>query len=153
MLQAARAQLAAARAQLVEARNNYTRMSDLVREDAVSRAQYDQAEALLKTAEAQVEVGAVAGRPGAEPAELHATGVRCGRRGDRARTEPGEVVSAGRMIIQVAREGARDAVFDVPAQVKDSAPTNPEITVALTSDPTGHGQRAACAKCRRAPTR
>ena len=36
--------------------------------------------------------------------------------------QPGEVVSAGRMIIQVAREGARDAVFDVPAQIKDSAP-------------------------------
>ena len=28
--------------------------------------------------------------------------------------EPGEVVGAGRMIVQVAREGARDAVFDVP---------------------------------------
>ena len=49
--------------------------------------------------------------------------------------EPGEVVSAGRMIVQVAREGARDAVFDVPGRVKDVAPKNPEITVALTDDP------------------
>jgi multidrug efflux pump len=49
--------------------------------------------------------------------------------------EPGEVVSAGRMVVQVAREGARDAVFDVPAQVKDSAPRNSDITVALVSDP------------------
>jgi RND family efflux transporter MFP subunit len=39
------------------------------------------------------------------------------------------------MIIQVAREGGRDAVFDVPGQVKDSAPKNPEITVALVDDP------------------
>jgi RND family efflux transporter MFP subunit len=39
------------------------------------------------------------------------------------------------MIVQVAREGARDALFGVPAQVKDSAPANPDITVALTSDP------------------
>ena len=31
--------------------------------------------------------------------------------------EPGEVVQAGRMIVQVARQGGRDAVFDVPAQV------------------------------------
>ena len=45
--------------------------------------------------------------------------------------QPGEVVSAGRMIIQVAREGARDAVFDVPAQIKDSAPLDPEVTVTL----------------------
>ncbi len=43
--------------------------------------------------------------------------------------QPGEVVSAGRMIIQVARDGARDAVFDVPAQIKDSAPLDPEVAV------------------------
>ena len=52
--------------------------------------------------------------------------------------EPGEVVPAGRMVVQIARAGGRDAVFDVPAQIKDTAPTNPEITVALTTDPEGH---------------
>ena len=31
--------------------------------------------------------------------------------------EPGEVVQAGQMIVQVARQDGRDAVFDVPAQV------------------------------------
>jgi len=40
-------------------------------------------------------------------------------------------VSAGRMIIQVARAGARDAVFDVPAAIKDSAPLDPEVTVTV----------------------
>jgi RND family efflux transporter MFP subunit len=49
--------------------------------------------------------------------------------------EPGEVVSAGRMVVQVAREGARDAVFDVPSQVKESAPRQSAITVALVNDP------------------
>ena len=39
--------------------------------------------------------------------------------------EPGEVVQAGQMIVQVAREDGRDAVFDVPAQVKDLAPPIP----------------------------
>jgi RND family efflux transporter MFP subunit len=43
--------------------------------------------------------------------------------------EPGEVVGAGRMVAQVAREGARDAVFDVPAQIKDAAPLDPTIVV------------------------
>ena len=38
--------------------------------------------------------------------------------------EVGEVVGAGRMIVQVARDGGRDAVFDVPARVKDNAPPN-----------------------------
>jgi RND family efflux transporter MFP subunit len=48
--------------------------------------------------------------------------------------EPGEVVQAGRMIVQVARDDGRDAVFDVPAQVMDLAPADPEIEVALTMD-------------------
>ena len=39
------------------------------------------------------------------------------------------------MVVQVAREGTRDAVFDVPAQVKDSATRNADITVALVNDP------------------
>lgn len=134
-LQAARALLTAARAQLVEARNNFARMADLVVEDAVSRAQYEQAEAMLKTAEAQVDsaqsqVNLAQNRLSYTRLSSDVAGVVTARG-----PEPGEVVSAGRMIIQVAREGARDAVFDVPAQVKDSAPKNSEITVALVDDP------------------
>ena len=134
-LQAARAQLSAARAQQVEARNNFIRMRDLVAEDAVSRASFEQAEALQKTAEAQVE--AVQSQLNLAQNRLSYTrlfsdvaGVVTARG-----PQPGEVVSAGRMIVQVAREGARDAVFDMPAAVKDSAPSNPDIVVALSSDP------------------
>ncbi|MGH7060226.1 MAG: efflux RND transporter periplasmic adaptor subunit, partial [Stellaceae bacterium] len=49
--------------------------------------------------------------------------------------EPGEVVAAGRTIVQLAREGGRDAVFDVPARIIHGAPYNPVITVVLASDP------------------
>ena len=124
-LQSARAQLAGANAQLVEARSNYNRMAELVVEDAVSRAQYEQAKALLQSAEAQVQ--SVQGQLNLSQNRLSYTrlfsdvaGVVTARG-----PQPGEVVSAGRMIIQVAREGARDAVFDVPAQIKDSAPLDP----------------------------
>ena len=134
-LLSARAQLTGARARLTEAQNNFTRMRDLVAENAVSRASFDQAEAGLRTAEAQVEsaqsqvtlsenrlsytrlVSTVAGVVTAQGAE------------------PGEVVGAGRMIVQVAREGARDAVLDVPARIKDAVMANPEIVVSLTADP------------------
>ena len=96
-------------------------MRDLVAENAVSRAAFDQAVAVLQTAESQVN----SARASVNLAEnrlsytqLHATaaGVVTARG-----AEPGEVVGAGSMVVQVAREGARDAVFDVPAQVKDSA--------------------------------
>lgn len=134
-LQAARAQLAAARAQLVEARNNYNRMRDLVVEDAVSRAQFEQAEALLKTAEAQVDaaqqqVNLATNRLGYTRLVSDVAGVVTARG-----PQPGEVVGAGQMVVQVAREGARDAVFDVPLQVKTAAPRNAEITVSLVDDP------------------
>jgi RND family efflux transporter MFP subunit len=134
-LQAARAQLAAAQAQLVEARNNHARMRDLVAEGAVSQSAFDQALALLRTAESQVEAAQASqslaqNRLSYTRLVSDVAGVVTGRG-----PEPGEVVGAGRMIVQVAREGARDALFGVPSQIKDSAPANPDITVALTSDP------------------
>ena len=49
--------------------------------------------------------------------------------------EPGEVVAAGRMVVQVARQGGRDAVFDVPAQVIRTAPRDLVVEIALTDDP------------------
>ncbi|MEE4147072.1 MAG: efflux RND transporter periplasmic adaptor subunit [Halieaceae bacterium] len=134
-LQSVRAQLVAARAQLVEAQNNHIRMRDLVAEDAVPRASFDQAVARLQTAQAQLEsaqsqVTLAENRLSYTRLVADVAGVVTARG-----PEPGEVVSAGRMIIQVAREGARDAVFGVSAQIKDSSPANPEITVELTSDP------------------
>lgn len=134
-VQAARAQLSAAQARLVEARSNFERMRDLVAEDAVSRAQFDQAEALRKTAESQVEaaqsqVALAQNRLSYTRLFSNVAGVVTSRG-----PEPGEVVAPGRTIVQVAREGARDAVFDVPVQVKNSAPKYPDIRVALASDP------------------
>jgi RND family efflux transporter MFP subunit len=128
-LQSVRAQLAGANAQLVEARSNYERMRDLVAEDAVSRAQYEQAKALLQSAEAQLQslqgqVALAQNRLSYTRLVSDVAGVVTARG-----PEPGEVVGAGRMVVQVAREGARDAVFDVPAQIKDAAPLNPKIVV------------------------
>ena len=49
--------------------------------------------------------------------------------------EPREVVQAGQMIVRLARQDGRDAVFDVPGQVLRTAPTDPLVTVSLTDDP------------------
>jgi RND family efflux transporter MFP subunit len=134
-LQAARAQLAAARAQLVEARNNFARMRDLVAESAVSRASFEQSESLQKAAESQVEsaqsqVTLAENRLSYTRLVSDVAGVVTAQG-----AEAGEVVGAGRMVVQVAREGGQDAVFDVPARVKDSIPANATIQVALVGDP------------------
>jgi RND family efflux transporter MFP subunit len=134
-LQAARAQLAAARARLAEARNNHERFRDLVAENAVSRASFEQTESALKAAESQVEsavtqVTLADNRLSYTRLVSEVAGVVT-----MVGAEPGEIVGPGRMIVQVAREGARDAVFDVPARVHDLASANSRISVALTSDP------------------
>ena len=49
--------------------------------------------------------------------------------------EPGEVVGAGQMIVQLARQGGRDAVFDVPEQLIRTGPRDPVVEIALTDDP------------------
>jgi len=128
-LQSVRAQLAGANAQLVEARSNFERMRDLVAEDAVSRAQFEQAKAQLQSAEAQLQ--SLQGQVSLAQNRLSYTRLMSDVAGvvTARGPEPGEVVNAGRMVVQVAREGARDAVFDVPAQIKDAAPLNPRIVV------------------------
>jgi RND family efflux transporter MFP subunit len=134
-VQSARAQLTGAQARLAEAQNNFTRMRDLVAENAVSRASFDQAEAALKTAQAQVESAQTQVTLAENRLSYTRLVSEVGGVVTAQGAEPGEVVGAGRMIVQVAREGGRDAAFDVPARVKDAAAANSGITVVLTSDP------------------
>jgi RND family efflux transporter MFP subunit len=134
-LQGAQAQLTATRAQQVEARNNFNRMRDLVVENAVSRANYEQAESLMKSADAAVraaesQVTLAQNRLGYTRLAATVGGVVAARG-----AEPGEVVGPGRMIVQVAKDGNREAVFDVPAQAKDQVLKSPDVSVALTIDP------------------
>ena len=55
------------------------------------------------------------------------------------------------MIVRIARKDGRDAVFDVPAQLIRSAPSDPEVTVTLTDDPSVT-RADACVRLRRRPT-
>lgn len=134
-LRAARATLAAARAQLTEAANNYWRQSELLRDGWTTRVRYDQALQARQSAQsavdvAEAQVGIAETRLSYTELVSDVTG-RVTQRG----AEPGEVVQPGRMIVQVARDEGRDAVFDVPPTLKDQAPANPVIEVVLATDP------------------
>lgn len=131
----ARAQLVAARAQQVEARSNFERMRDLLADKAVSTASYEQAESALKSADsavenAQAQVSLANNRLSYTRLVSDVAGVVTA-----VGAEAGEVVAAGRMIAEVAKDAARDAVFDFPAAVKDGMPADPDIAVALTLNP------------------
>jgi RND family efflux transporter MFP subunit len=52
--------------------------------------------------------------------------------------EPGEVVQAGQMIVQLAHQSGVDAVFDVPAILIRTSPHDPRVEVALADDPAVH---------------
>jgi membrane fusion protein, multidrug efflux system len=135
-LRTAQAGVAAAQARLNETQNIYERQKTLLARDIASRAQFEQAEATQKTARAQLDTAEAQLKAAKD--RVSYTELRVDAAGTVVATgaEPGEVVQAGHMIVRVARKDGRDAVFDVPAQVLRSAPSDPSITVNLTDDPT-----------------
>lgn len=131
----AQAALAAAESQLVTAANTFERQEQLLRNGFTTQANHDAARTALQAAQSGVdnaEAQLKIAQDNVSYTELvaDAAGTVTARGG-----EPGEVVQAGQMILQLARQGGRDAVFDVPANVLRAAPADPVITVALSDDP------------------
>jgi RND family efflux transporter MFP subunit len=135
-LRTAQANLAAAQGQLTQARNHFERMETLLADGWTTRVRFDEAKQARQSAQSQVDDAEAQLKTAHDlvsfteleadaPGTVTATGPRAG-----------EVVQAGQMIVTLARQDGRDAVFDVPAQLIRSAPTDPEITVSLTDDPT-----------------
>ncbi len=136
MLRTAQANLTAAQGQLTQAQNHFQRQDTLLKQGWTTRANHDQAVQALQTAQAQVDAAKAQVKTATDlvgftdlkadaPGVVTAVGPRAG-----------EFVQAGQMIVQVSRKDGRDAVFDVPAHLIRSAPSDPEVTVSLTDDPT-----------------
>ena len=134
-LRAARASLAAAEAQLVQAQNHFERQDTLLAQGWTTRAIHDQATQAMHTAQAQVDAAEAQLKSAHDLVDF--TVLKADAPGVITELGPGsgEVVQAGQMIIKLARRDGRDAVFDVPAQLIRSAPSDPEINVNLTDDP------------------
>ena len=134
-LRSARANLAAAQSLLTKTRNEFNRQDELLRGGWTTRVRHDQALHAMQAAQAQMD----AARAQLATAEdnLSYTELVADAAGHvtKVGAEPGEVVPAGRMIVQLAREGGRDAVFDVPARVIQGAPYDPLVHVVLASNP------------------
>ncbi|MGU3400756.1 efflux RND transporter periplasmic adaptor subunit [Brucellaceae bacterium D45D] len=125
----AEAGVRAGEGQLVQARNAFGRQQSLLNSGFSTRANFDQAQQLLQSAQAQLDdaraqlkiaqdrvsfTELVADAPGT----VTAIGA-----------EPGEVVQAGQMIVRLARQNGRDAVFDVPADLIQSLPADSIIDI------------------------
>ena len=134
-LRSAQASVSSAEAVLAQARLTFLRHQELLKDGATSQHEFDVAQQNFRTAEAQVSSAQAQLRIAQDqlsyttlfadgPGAVTAVGA-----------EPGEVVRAGQSIVQVAREGGRDAVFDVPEQLMRTGPRDPLVEIALTNDP------------------
>jgi membrane fusion protein, multidrug efflux system len=133
-LRSARAALTAAKARLEQDSNHFDRQDTLLKQGWTTRANFDQAQQALRTAQAAVDDA----KAQVEIAEdrVSYTQLKAGLTGTitRRAAESGEVVQAGQMVFTVARDSGWDAVFDVPAQVLRSAPGDADVIIALTDD-------------------
>jgi RND family efflux transporter MFP subunit len=134
-LRSAQAALAAAQAQLTQARAAFWRQQELLKDGWTPRANYDEAEAALKTAEARVDTAQAQLRIAQD--QLSYTTLTADAAGavSAVGAQAGEVVHAGQMVVQLAHDGARDAVFDVSEQIMRTGPRDPLVEIALADDP------------------
>ena len=134
MLRSAEANLSSAEAARVQARLTFKRQQQLLKDGWTPRARFDEAEQALRTTEAQVDSAHAQLRIAQDqlsytvlladgPGTVTAVGA-----------EAGEVVSAGQMVVQLARQGGLDAVFDVPEQLIRTGPRDPAVEIALAND-------------------
>jgi RND family efflux transporter MFP subunit len=135
-LRQAQAGLAAAQGQLTQASSHFERQQTLLGQGWTTRANFEVATQGLHTAQAQVDAAEAQLKTAHDLVGF--TELKADAPGVITTIGPGagEVVQAGQMIVRLARQDGRDAVFDVPAQLIQSAPSDPKITVSLTNDPT-----------------
>jgi RND family efflux transporter MFP subunit len=134
-LRTAKANLAATEAALTQARLTFGRQQQLLAGGWTPRAKFDEAQQALLSAEAQADAAQALVRIAQD--QLSYTTLFADAPGVVTATggEPGEVVRAGQMIVNVARQGGRDAVFDVSEQLIRTGPRDPVVQIALTNDP------------------
>lgn len=135
-LRSAQANLAAAQAVLTQARLTYGRQRELLSDGWTPRARFDEAQQALLTAQAQVDSAQAQVRIAENQLSYTVLFADVAGTVTAKGAEPGEVVHAGQMIVQLARQGGRDAVFDVPEQLIRTGPRDPIVQLNLSNDPT-----------------
>src|SRR5438552_2322029 len=115
---AQQANVEAARAKYTQAKADETRSGMLVKSGVISPREYDQDRAALDSAKAQLQAAEAQARVSNNSSEYaillaDADGVIV-----RTLSEPGQVVAAGQTVIQLAHDGPREALINLPEGVR-----------------------------------
>jgi membrane fusion protein, multidrug efflux system len=134
-LEVAKAEVAKADAEVTRSRNQEYRQSELLKKGFTTQVAYDQAVKTFKTAEAEAEAARAKQSQASE--NLGYTELKADADGviSAIGADPGQVVSAGQMVVRLAQLGEREAVFNVAEATFKSPPKNPTVTVELVSNP------------------
>lgn len=133
-LRSAQAALTAAQGDLRKAENQFQRQSHLLERHITTQADFESAKQGLTAARAQVDAAQARVRSAEDVVGF--TTLRADAPGivTQVGAEPAEVVSAGRMIVQLARRDGRDAVFEIPADVVRRLAPGMPVRVSLTGE-------------------
>ncbi len=117
-LAAQQANVEAARARYTQSKADEARAAALVKTRAVSLQEYDQVRAALDSAKAQLDAAEAQARVSTNFSEYavllaDADGVIV-----RTLSEPGQIVAAGQTVIQLAQDGPREALINLPEAVR-----------------------------------
>ena len=134
-LEVAKADVAKADAEVTRARAQEYRQRELLKNGHTTQVAYDQA---LKTfTTAQAEAAAARARQLQASENLGYTELKADADGviSAIGADPGQVVSAGQMVVRLAQPGEREAVFNVAEATFKNPPKNPTVEVKLVSNP------------------
>src|SRR5690349_3508160 len=131
----AKAEVAVAEAEVTRSQAQEYRQRELLNNGNTTRVQYDQALKTFKTAQAQLD--STRARQVQASENLDYTDLKADNDGviSAIGADPGQVVSAGQMVVKLAQPGEREAVFNVAEAAFKSPPKNPTVEVQLVSNP------------------
>jgi membrane fusion protein, multidrug efflux system len=134
-LQVAKAEVAKADAEVARSQAQEYRQRELLKNGHTTQVAYDQALKTFKTAQAQAD--ATRARQVQASENLGYTDLRADNDGviSAIGADPGQVVSAGQMVVRLAQPGEREAVFNLAEAMFKNPPKNPIVDVKLASNP------------------
>src|SRR5436190_655458 len=115
---AQQANVEAARAKYTQAKADETRSGMLVKSGVISPREYDQDRAALDSAKGQLDAAEAQARVSNNSSEYAVLLADAGGVIVRSLSEPGQVVAAGQTVIQLAHDGPREALINLPEGVR-----------------------------------